>query len=142
MRLGIRARDVAPRVSTGAYILHAGLGKWGADDKRAQGLHATAAGAFPFLKDIPPARFARLLAAGEIATGTALLAPVVPAALAGAALTLFSGSLVAMYLRTPAMHLPGSVWPTPSGIGVSKDVWMLGIGLGLLVEAATETTGS
>jgi uncharacterized membrane protein YkgB len=75
---------------------------------------------------------------GEIATGTALLAPVVPAALAGGALTLFSGSLVAMYLRTPAMHLPGSFWPTPAGIGVSKDVWMLGIGLGLLVEAATD----
>jgi len=36
------------------------------------------------------------------------------------------------------MHKPGSVWPSPAGIGVSKDVWMLGIGLGLLVGAATE----
>ena len=54
----------------------------------------------------------------------------------GAALTAFSGSLVALYLRTPALHKPGSVWPTPNGIGVSKDVWMLGIGLGLLADAA------
>ena len=36
---------------------------------------------------IPPERFLRMLAAGEIAVGSALLAPVVPAALAGAALT-------------------------------------------------------
>jgi hypothetical protein len=141
MKLGIRAQDVPTRVSTGAFILHAGLGKWGRDETRAQGLHAAAAGAFPFLKGISPARFARLLALGEIATGTALLAPVVPVALAGGALTLFSGSLVAMYLRTPAMHLPGSVWPTPAGTAVSKDVWMLGIGLGLLVEAATQARG-
>jgi len=138
MKLGIRARDLPTRVSTGAFILHAGLGKWDPDEKRAEGIHTMASGAFPLLKRIPPLRFARLLALGEIATGTALLAPFVPAALAGGALTLFSGSLVAMYLRTPAMHLPGSVWPTPAGTAVSKDVWMLGVGLGLLVEAATE----
>jgi hypothetical protein len=138
MKLAIRARDVPTRLSAGAYILHAGLGKWDADEKRAQGLHAMASGAFPLLNRIPPLRFARLLALGEIATGTALLAPAVPAALAGGALTLFSGTLLAMYLRTPAMHQPGSVWPTQAGTAVSKDVWMLGIGLGLLVEAATE----
>ena len=72
----------------------------------------------------------------EIATGTALLTPVVPNKLAGAALTAFSGSLLAMYLRTPAMHKPGSVWPAPPGMAVSKDVWMLGIGLGLLASPA------
>ena len=27
---------------------------------------------------------------------------------------------------------PGSVWPTPAGTAVGKDVWMLGNGLGLL----------
>jgi hypothetical protein len=39
-----------------------------------------------------------------------------------------------MYLRTPALHKPGSIWPTQAGTGVSKDIWMLGIGLGLLVD--------
>jgi hypothetical protein len=37
-----------------------------------------------------------------------------------------------MYLRTPALHKPGSVWPTQAGTAVGKDVWMLGIGLGLV----------
>jgi hypothetical protein len=40
-----------------------------------------------------------------------------------------------MYLRTPAMHEAGSVWPTPAGIAVSKDVWMLAIGASLLLES-------
>jgi uncharacterized membrane protein YkgB len=34
------------------------------------------------------------------------------------------------------MHKPASVWPSPAGVGVSKDVWMLGIGLGLLADTA------
>jgi hypothetical protein len=136
--MAMRTSDLPTRISTGAYILHAGLGKWGADETHVQGLHAMASGAFPFLRRIPPLRFGRLLALGEIATGAALVTPLVPAAVAGAALTLFSGSLIAMYLRTPTMHQPGSFWPTPAGTAVSKDVWMLGIGLGLLVEAATE----
>ena len=94
-----------------------------------------AAGAFPFLKSIPPERFLKVLAAGEVLTGALLLAPFVPNALAGCVLTGFSGSLLAMYARTPALRKPGSVWPTPMGIPVSKDVWMLGIGLGLLADA-------
>ena len=58
-----------------------------------------------------------------------------PDRVAGAALTGFSGALVGMYLRTPELHKPGSVWPTRGGIGVSKDVWMLGIGTGLVMES-------
>jgi uncharacterized membrane protein YphA (DoxX/SURF4 family) len=134
MNLQIQARDLPERIATGAYILHAGLEKWPANDTRAGAVHGMAAGAFPVLKHLPPPRFLRLLAAGEIAVGTALLTPFVPSALAGAALTAFSGSLLAMYARTPALHKPGSIWPSPAGIGVSKDVWMLGIGLGLVVD--------
>ena len=97
-----------------------------------------ATGAFPVLGKLAPTTFLRLLAVAEIATGVALLAPVVPNAVAGAPLTAFSGALTAMYLRTPALHKPHSIWPTPAGIGISKDVWMLGIGLSLLADIATD----
>jgi uncharacterized membrane protein YphA (DoxX/SURF4 family) len=137
MRLGIKLRDVPGRAATGAYILHTGLEKWDGTPEQAAMVHGMAAGAFPILKDIPPTTFLRLLAGSEIATGAALLAPIVPTMLAGAALTGFSGALVAMYLRTPALHKPGSIWPNQNGIGVSKDVWMLGIGLGFLVDTLT-----
>lgn len=137
MRLSIRARTLPGRVVTGGYILHSGLEKWKDEDERAEGLHAMASGAYPFLKAIPPRRFMRLLSAAEIATGAALLVPFVPEAIAGAALTGFAGGLVGLYLRTPGMRRPGSIWPSQAGMGVSKDVWMLGIGLDLLADAAS-----
>ena len=134
--MSLHLRDIPTRVATGAYILHSGLNKWKGSEEQAKGVHAMASGAFPFLADMPPEKFLKALAAAEIGTGAALLLPVVGGKLAGAALTAFSGGLLTMYLRTPAMHKPGSVWPTQAGIGVSKDVWMLGIGLGLLAGDA------
>jgi len=130
----IHLRDVPTRLATGAYILHSGLEKWQGDEERAQALHGFAAGAYPLLAKVPPRTFLKALAVAEIGLGAALLTPVVPNRLAGAALSAFSGGLVTMYLRTPAMHKPNSVWPTPASTAVSKDVWMLGIGLGLLAE--------
>ncbi|MEO7236344.1 MAG: hypothetical protein ABIW80_13350 [Lapillicoccus sp.] len=124
------------RLATGAFILHSGIGKWSGAQQQAEYVHGAAAGAFPFLKDVPPATFLKALSVGEMVTGALLLVPFVPNRIAGAALTGFSGALVTMYLRTPEMHQPGSVWPTPAGMAVSKDVWMLGIGAGLVVESA------
>ena len=133
----MKLRDVPTRLSTGGYILHSGMEKWRADEATAQGLHGMAAAAFPILANVPPERFLRMLAVGEIATGTALLLPFVPTGVAGGALTGFSGALTVLYARTPGLRRPGSVWPTQQGIGVSKDVWLLGIGLGLLSEAVS-----
>jgi hypothetical protein len=139
MRCRIAARDIPVRWVTGAYIAHAGLDKWRGSVEQAEGLHATAANAFPVLRPIPPRRFVRLLAAGELVTGALLLAPTVPNSVAGSALTAFSGGLLALYARTPAMRKPGSVWPSRTGIAVSKDVWLFGIGLGLLVDALSRS---
>lgn len=61
-----------------------------------------------------------------------------PRALAGAALTAFSGGLVGMYLRTPSLRKPGSIWPSPQGIGVSKDVWLLAVGAGLVLDGLSD----
>lgn len=134
----LKARDLPGRVATGAYILHTGLEKWKGDEARAKALHSVAANAFPMLKDIPPTQFLKLLAGSEIALGAALLTPVVPGALAGLALTGFSGALMTMYARTPALRKPGSIWPSQQGTGVSKDIWMVGIGLGMVVGALTD----
>jgi hypothetical protein len=135
MRLSLR--DVPTRVATGAYVLHAGLDKWKAGEDTAKGVHGMAAGAFPFLAKVPPTTFLKALSASEITLGAAPLTPFVPNRLAGLGLTAFSGSLLAMYLRTEALHEPGSVWPTQAGTAVSKDVWMLGIGAGLLAGGSS-----
>ena len=62
----------------------------------------------------------------------------VPAALAGAGLTAFSGALLGMYLRTPGLRREGSLRPSQQGVPLAKDVWMLGVGLGLLADAVTD----
>ena len=109
MHLPVKARDLPGRIATGGYILHAGLEKWRGDAARAEAMHRMAAGAFPVLKRIPPERFLRTLAASEVAVGAALLAPVIPGAVAGAALTGFSGALLGMYAPMPALRKPGSI---------------------------------
>lgn len=134
MSLRSKLRNAPTRLATGAYILHSGLEKWNGEPERAEGLHGFAKGAYPQLEQLPPDRFLKLLAAGEIATGTALLLPFVPSRLAGLALTAFAGGLLGLYWRTPGLHEEGSIWPTQAGIPVSKDVWMFAIGLSLLVE--------
>jgi hypothetical protein len=130
----MKVANLPPRALTGAFILHSGLDKWNADEAHAQQVHGFAAGAYPFLAKLPAQQFTKLLAAGEIGLGAALLAPFVPNRLAGAALTGFAGGLMGLYARTPGMRKPGSVWPSPQGIGLAKDVWMLGVGLGLVLE--------
>jgi hypothetical protein len=137
MDLPIKLRHLPGRVVTGAFILNSGLGKRHVDDGMAAGLHGMAAGTYPFLGKVPAPLFVRLLSTAEIALGAALLLPVVPTALAATGLTAFSAGLVGLYLRTPGMRRDGGLAPTPDGLMLAKDVWMLGIALGLLVDVLT-----
>ena len=133
--------DLPIRLATGPYILHSGLEKGHGTEERARAVHGAASGAFPLLAKVSPTTFLKALAFAEIGIGATLLTPIVPNRVAGAALSAFSGGLMTMYLRIPAMHKPHSVWPEPAGMAVSKDVWMLGIGLGLLADREGESDG-
>jgi hypothetical protein len=90
------------------------------------------------LKSIDPASFVKLLSAGEIALGAALLLPVVPTLLAGLGLTAFSAGLVGLYFRVPGLRREGSLSPTEAGLPIAKDVWLLGSGLGLVLDGLTD----
>jgi hypothetical protein len=138
MGFAAKARRLPGRVTAGAFILNAGLGKWSADEEAAARLHGMAVGTYPFLARLKPKDFARLLSAGEIALGSALLLPVVPAAVAGAGLTAFAAGLLGMYARTPGMTKDDGIRPSQQGTPLAKDVWMLGIGIGLTVDALTD----
>ena len=138
MGLPITLPEIAPRVSAGAFILNSGLGKRNVPAEAAAGMHGFAAGTYPFLKSVPPEQFAKGLAASEIALGALLLTPFVPTAVAGAALTVFSGGLLGLYLNTPGMRKPGSLAPTEQGLAIAKDSWLLGIGIGLFTRGLIE----
>jgi hypothetical protein len=134
MALPITLSEIPARVSAGAFILNSGLGKRGADEATAAGMHGFASGTYPFLKDVPPQQFVKVLSTAEIVVGAALLTPFVPTVVAGAALTGFAGGLLGLYLRTPGMRKPGSLAPTQDGLALAKDAWLAGIGLSILLR--------
>lgn len=142
MGLSIKARHLPPRIATGAFILNSGIGKLSADEATAVQLHGFASGTYPFLKKMKPQDFVRALAVTEIALGAALLIPAVPAAVAGAGLTAFSGGLLGLYARTPGMRKENSPLPTQQGTALAKDVWMAGVGLGLVIDDLSDRLGS
>lgn len=131
-----RLRRLPLRLAPGAFILNSGIGKLSLDDESAAGLQSTGANAIPAIKNLSPGAFGKVLAGSEIALGSALLAPFVPTAVAGAGLAGFSSVLLTMYARTPGMHAPGDPRPTQQGTAIAKDSWLLGIGLSLLIDAA------
>ncbi|MFF4433815.1 hypothetical protein ACFYZ4_32245 [Streptomyces sp. NPDC001513] len=135
------ARQLPLRLTAGAFFLSSGLSKLDADEATAEGLHQFAAGTYPFLGEQDARKFVRLLSAGELAIATALLVPVVPAAVAGAAVTAFSVGTLGLYLRTPGMREEGSLRPTEQGIALAKDVWLLGMGVSLLVDGVNGHCG-
>jgi uncharacterized membrane protein YphA (DoxX/SURF4 family) len=131
-------RQLPIRIAAGAFVLQSGLGKLAADQADAERLHGFAAGTYPFLGKLEPKRFTRLLAMGEIVSGAALLIPVVPTALAGLGLGAFAAGLLGLYLKTPGMRREGTLRPTEEGVGLAKDVWLLGIALSLVLDELTE----
>lgn len=135
MSLAAKLRRAPGRIVTGAFILNSGLGKLKGDEQTAIGIHGMAKGAYPVLGKVPPTTFLKVLAIGEVAVGGALLFPLVPAGLAGLALTGFAGSLLGFYFRTPGMH-DEKLRPTQAGTAIAKDLWMAGIGIGLVIDAA------
>ncbi|MBV9446938.1 MAG: hypothetical protein JO345_13730 [Streptosporangiaceae bacterium] len=138
MRLPVKVRHLPPRIAAGAFILNSGVGKLSADEETAARLHGFAAGTYPFLNRLKPKDFVRLLAAAEITLGSALLLPVIPPIIAGAGLSAFSGGLLGMYAKTPGMRKEGTPFPTQQGIPLAKDAWMMGIGLGLVLDDLTD----
>ncbi|MEV4006151.1 hypothetical protein [Actinomadura sp. NPDC049753] len=134
MRLLARAHQMPVRLAVGAFVLNSGLSKLQGLDAAADEIHGTAKTAYPFLGSQDPRDFTRTLGRAEVALGTALLVPLVPSLVAGAALTAFSAGLTGLYLRLPGMRQEGGLRPSPQGIPLAKDTWLVGIGASLVLE--------
>ena len=70
----------------------------------------------------------------EVVLGGALLLPMVGDGVAGVGLTAFAAGLIGLYLKTPGMRRENSLRPSQQGTAIAKDVWLLGIGLGLVAD--------
>lgn len=135
--MSVHLHHIPSRAVCGLFILNTGFTKRSLDVEGATGLRDQAANAFSVLKRVNPVLFGKLLSSSEILLGTALLAPVVPTWVAAAGLSGFSGALMRVYLKTPGMTLEDGIRPAPAGMGIARDVFMLGSALGMLVEEAT-----
>lgn len=98
-------------------------------------MHGWASSVYPFLGELKPNEFSKLLGYGEIGLGAALLLPTVPSAIAGGALAAFGAGLVGMYLKTPGMTQDDGIRPTKDGTSLAKDVWLVGAGLTLAMQS-------
>ena len=140
VRVAVMARRAPVRLATGAFVLHSGLDHVDPDERTAGEVHALASGTYPFLAAVDPRLFTRALGVAELVVGGLLLVPVVPAGVAGLALTGFAGGLVGLYVRTPGLRLRRSVFPTPQGLGFAKDAWLLAIGVSLVTDGVLAST--
>lgn len=130
-----RLSNFPQRLAAGAFILNAGVGKLKAGREQATALHGMASGTYPFLSDVPPDQFAKALGTSEVLLGGALILPLVSDRLAGLALASFAGGLLGLYAKTPGLREEGSIRPSQQGTAIAKDIWLLGIGVGLVVDS-------
>src|SRR2546426_83422 len=118
MSIAAKLRRAPVRIATGAYIVNAGLGKLRSGDEAAKQVHGMATDAYPGLERVD----AKLLLTGlgviETALGAALLVPIVPAAVAGAGLAVFSAGLLGVYWRSPGTHGPRNPLPSEAGMAM------------------------
>lgn len=131
--MGFAASQVPLRLATGAFILNSGIGKLHLDPGSAGYLQGMAAKGIPQVSQLEPEKFGKYLSYSEIGIGAALLAPFIPARLAGLALGAFAGGTMLMYFRTPEMTESDGIRPSQEGTPVAKDVWMVGIALALIL---------
>jgi hypothetical protein len=137
VRFPIKVHQVPARLAVGMIFLESGVEKFRADDTAAAAVHSMVSNAYPLLGMIDAKTLTRLVSVGKIALGAALVLPMLPSAVVGIGLAGASTGLLGLYLRIPGMRRERSPRPTPSGFALAKDVWLLGIGLNLVIDAVT-----
>ncbi|WP_034221011.1 membrane protein [Actinotalea ferrariae] len=135
--MAVKLHHLPPRLACGAFILNTGISKRSLDVEAATGLRDQATNAYPVLKNVDPVRFGKALSTFEIVLGLSLLVPRVPTWVGAAGLSGFSAALMGVYLKTPGMTREDGIRPAPAGMGIARDIFMLGSGLGLVIEELT-----
>jgi hypothetical protein len=134
MEISANVRRAPLRLTTGAFVLNSGVSTFSATGEKTTRLQSTAAKLVPQVERMDPRTFAKVLGAGEVTLGTALMLPVVPAAVAGLGLTAFAASLLATRSSNDGQHADSDGQPA---VPNATEAWMLGSGVSLLLDALT-----
>ena len=137
MEISASVRRAPLRLSTGAFVVNSGIAAFSADNETTKRLQTTAARLMPQVEKMDPRTFAKVLGAGEVTLGAALILPVVPAAVAGLGLSAFAASLLATQRPTNGQHADATSQPATPAVPNATEAWMLGAGVSLLLDALT-----
>ena len=138
MEISANVRRAPLRLTTGAFVLNSGVNTFGADDETSKRMQASAAKLVPQVERMDPRTFSKVLAAGEVTLGTALMLPIVPAAVAGLGLTAFAASVLATQRPSNGQHADTTgEQPANQAVPHATEAWMLGAGVSLLLDALT-----
>lgn len=129
---GNKVASAALRGITGAFILNSGIGKLGLRGEAAEALQGMAAVGVPALAKLSPDDFGKFISYSEVGIGSALLLPVVPRRLAGAALTTFGAGLLTIYFNSEGMTEDDGIRPTTEGNDLAKNSWLVAAGIALM----------
>lgn len=129
---GNKVASAALRGITGAFILNSGIGKLGLRGEVAEALQEMAAVGVPALAKLSPDDFGKFISYSEVGIGSALLLPVVPRRLAGAALTTFGAGLLTIYFNSEGMTEDDGIRPTKEGNDLAKNSWLVAAGIALM----------
>lgn len=122
------------RVIPGAFIANSGAGKIGMPAEASAGLQQYAATGVPLVKALPADKFGTILGVSEVALGAALAIPAIPNRVAGVGLTAFSAGLLSLYFANPENTKADRIRPSDEGLSLSKDIFMLSLGVGLIAQ--------
>lgn len=125
MSISTDLRRAPLRLTTGALVINSGISRFTVSDETSATIQHTAARYVPQVERIKPDLFSKLLAAGQVAVGSALLLPIVPSYAAGLGASLLGGSLAAAKWRTHGSRLS------------TDDLLMAGTGVSLLLDSLT-----
>ena len=135
MQISANVRRAPLRLTAGAFVLNSGVGRFSASgDETTTSLQASAAKLIPQVQRMDPRTFAKVMGAGEVALGAAVMLPIVPAAVAGLGLTAFAASLLATRPSTNGQHADVD---NETAVPNVTEAWMLGSGVSLLLDALT-----
>jgi hypothetical protein len=97
--MGLPLGAIASRAAAGSYLVRTGLETWSGSEARARELHATASNIVPPVQRMSPDMLLKVVAAGQVSLGAALLLPTPPSRLARVGL---AAGLAALAARSQA----------------------------------------
>ena len=138
MRLPVKAGHLPQRIAAGAFILNSGIGKLSADEETAAQLHGFAAGAYPFLAKLKPGTSSGSWRRARSRSARRCCCPSSRPPSRARGWRRSPAACSACTPGRPACARKAAPSRPSRESPLAKDAWMMGIGLGLVIDDLTD----